>query len=173
MASIFMRIDGIKEFKGMASIGKINSKEGFFPIGSFSFGFSRSVFVDVGSSGDAETGVPTIGDVSIEREADSASAILETLFFAPGENGRTIEIIETKASRKGDGLVPVQIIGMEEARISSYMAQPGQNALTIAFTTLEMTHYFETEAGKIEKSDAVKFDLKSAKLVSGNSQVKG
>ncbi|MDX8355170.1 type VI secretion system tube protein Hcp [Cognatiyoonia sp. IB215182] len=168
MANIYMRIDGINDFKGMASVKEIASKKGFFPVGSFSLGFSRSVFVAVGSAGDAETGVPTLGDVSIQREADSASGILETLFFAPGDKGKTFEIVETKAKNDGSGLIPVQIITMEEARISSYSAAPGSNALTIAFTTLSITHYYEDAAGKVEKGDVVKFDLKLGKLESGN-----
>lgn len=171
MASIFMRIDGIKDFKGMASIGKINNETGYFPISSFSFGFSRSVFIDVGSAQNAEVGAPTVGDVVVERESDAASPLLKTLFFAPGENGRTIEIIETKAKRDGKGLVPVQVITLEEARISSYMAQPGVNSITIAFTTIESKHWYETEAGGVEKSDVVKFNLKNADLSSGNTQI--
>lgn len=168
MANIYMRIDGINDFKGMASVKEIASKKGFFPIGSFSFGFARSVFVAVGSAGDAETGVPTLGDVSIEREADSASGILETLFFAPGDKGKTFEIVETKAKNDGSGLIPVQIITMEEGRLSSYSAAPGGNTMTIAFTTLSITHYYEDAAGKIEKGDVVKYDLKLGKLESGN-----
>ena len=168
MANIYMRIDGINDFKGMASVKEIASKKGFFPVGSFSLGFSRSVFVAVGSAGDAETGVPTLGDVQIQREADSASGILETLFFAPGDKGKTFEIVETKAKNDGSGLIPVQIITMEEARISSYSAVPGSNTLAIAFTTISITHYYEDAAGKVEKGDVVKFDLKLGKLESGN-----
>ncbi|MBW4964199.1 type VI secretion system tube protein Hcp [Sulfitobacter sp. CW3] len=172
MSGIFMRIDGIDSFKGMASVEEIAGKKGFFPISSFSMGYSRSIYVAVGSAGDAESGIPAIGDVSIMREPDAASAILETLFFAPGDKGKTIEIVETKTNPGGDGMIPRRVVTLEEARLSSYGTDPSACTMTLAFTTISVTHYFQTDAGGVEKGDVVKFDLKTGKLVSGNQAAK-
>lgn len=170
MANIYMRIDGIDDFKGMASVKEIAGKKGFFPIDTYSHCFSRSVYVAVGSSGDAETGVPALSDVFVEREPDAASSILETMFFAPGDQGKSIEIVETKAKNDGSGLIPTKIFKLEEGRISSYSAKPGRNEISIAYTTLSITHYYESSSGKVEKGDVVKFDLKIGKLESGNQE---
>jgi type VI secretion system secreted protein Hcp len=172
MAGVFMRIDGIDSFKGMASIQEIAGKKGFFPISAFSIGYSRSIYVAVGSANDAETGIPALSDVTVSREPDSASAILETLFFAPGEKGKTFEIVETKTKNDGKGIVPRRVVTLEEARLSSYATAPGSCTMTLAFTTISVTHYYEDAAGKIEKGDVVKFDLRTGELVSGNADAK-
>ncbi|WP_310620645.1 type VI secretion system tube protein Hcp [Flexibacterium corallicola] len=169
MSSSYMRIDGIDDFKGMATVKDIGSKKGFFPIDSLSFGFSRSIYVAVGASGDAETGIPSLGDISISRVNDAASAILETMFFAPGKVGKTIELVTTKTKNDGKGLQPTMVITLEEARLSSYSYQGEFTSMTIAFTVVSIAHYFETEAGEVVKSDTVKFDLKTGELVSGNT----
>lgn len=168
MASVYMRIDGIDNFKGMATVKEIAGKKGFFPLASFQVGYGRSVVVNVGSSGDAEVGTPSISDVVVDREPDAASAILETLFFAPGDKGKTFEIIQTKTKNDGKGLIPTRIVTLEEARISSYATSSGGNSIAIAFTTIAIAHYYEETSGKIEKGDVVKFDLRTGELVSGN-----
>lgn len=172
MSNIYMRIDGINDFKGMATVKEIAGKKGFFPLSSFGMSFSRSIYVAVGSAGDAETGIPVLSDISISREPDNASGILETLFFAPSDKGKTIEIVETKTKNDGGGLVPRRIITMEEARISSYSTTNGASNISIAYTVLSVTHYYETEAGAVEKGDVVKFDLKTGTLESGNQEAK-
>lgn len=169
MSGYYMRIDGIDDFKGMATVKEIASKKGFFPISDVDFGFSRSIYVAVGSANDAETGVPAIGDINIKRGNDAASAILETLFFAPGKAGKTIEIVITKTQNDGKGLQPTLVVTLEEARLSSYFYAGDQTSMSIAFTVISIAHYYETEAGEVVKSDTVKFDLKLGELVSGNS----
>ena len=172
MSGLFMRIDGIDDFKGMASVKEIAGKKGFFPIASFNMGYSRSIYVAVGSAGDAETGVPAISDIAVVREPDAASAIMETLFFSPGDKGKTFEIVETKADNKGDGMIPRRIVTIEEGRLSSYATDPNSCQMSLAFTTISVTHYIEDGAGGVEKGDVVKFDLRSGKLVSGNQDAK-
>ncbi|WP_310621199.1 type VI secretion system tube protein Hcp [Flexibacterium corallicola] len=169
MSGYYMRIDGITDFKGMATVKEIAGKKGFFPISNMGFSFSRSIFVAVGSAGDAETGIPAVGDINIERGNDAASAILETMFFAPGAKGKTIEIVTTKTKNDGKGLQPTLVLTLEEARISSYAYAGEQTSLSIAYTVVSIAHYFETESGEVVKSDTVKFDLKSGELVSGNA----
>lgn len=172
MSGLYMRIDGIDSFKGMASVPDIAGKKGFFPISSFNVGYSRSIHVAVGAAGDAESGIPALSDVTISREPDAASAILETLFFAPGEKGKTIEIVETRTNTSGDGIQPRRVVSLEEARLSSYSTDAGGCSMSLAYTTISITHYFQDAAGKVEKGDVVKFDLKTGKLVSGNQDAK-
>ena len=168
MSQTYMRIDKIDDFKGMASIKEVGGKKGLFPIDSFNYGFSRSINVAVGSAGDAETGIPSLSDLSVSRSDDGASAVLQTLFFSPGKVGKTIELISTRTATDGKGLQPTQVITLEEARISSYAAGDGACAITIAYTTISIAHYFEGTGGTVEKSDTVKFNLKDGQLSSGN-----
>ena len=168
MANMYMRIDGITDFKGMATVKEVAGKKGLFPIDNMDYGFSRAIFVDVGSSGDAETGVPALSDITVSRMEDGASALLQTLFFSPGDKGKTIEFIATRTANDGKGLQPTQVITLEEARVSTYAAGGGASTIGIAYTTIAIAHYFANEAGAVEKSDTVKFDLRSGELVSGN-----
>lgn len=172
MAGVFMRIDGIDSFNGMASIQEIAGKKGFFPVIDYNLSYSRSIYIAVGSSGDAETGVPSLSDVEVSREPDAASAILETLFFAPGDKGKTFEILETKTKNDGAGMIPTRVITLEEARLSSYKCEPGKSKMSLSYTTISVTHYYETTAGAVEKGDVVKFDLRTGQLVSGNQAAK-
>lgn len=172
MAGVFMRVDGIDSFNGMASVKEIAGKKGFFPVSHYEMGYSRSISIAVGASGDAETGIPALSDLQVNREPDAASAILETLFFAPGDKGKTFELVETKTKNDGAGMIPVRVITMEEARLSSYKTEPGKCKMTLAFTTLSVTHYYETTSGAVEKGDVVKFDLRTGELVSGNQAAK-
>lgn len=164
----YMRIDKIDDFKGMASIPDVSGKKGLFAIDNFSYGFARSINVDVGASGDAETGVPSLSDITVQRTDDGASAVLQTLFFSPGAKGKTMEFVATRTATDGKGLQPTQVITLEEARISSYSAGGGSSSITIAYTTISVAHYFEGTGGTVEKSDTVKFNLTSGQLVSGN-----
>ena len=168
MANTYMRIDKIDDFKGMASIKEVGGKKGLFPIDSFNYGFSRSINVDVGAAGDAETGLPSLSDISVSRPDDGASAVLQTLFFAPGKVGKTIELVSTRTATDGKGLQPTQVITLEEARISSYAAGDGSCSISIAYTSISIAHYFEGTGGNVEKSDTVKFNLKDGQLASGN-----
>lgn len=169
MSGLFMRVDKIDAFPGMATVKEIGGKKGFFPIDSYALGFSRMVHVAVGSAGDAEVGVPALSDLTISRGADNASAVLSTLFFAPSDKGKTFEVVETKQKNDGKGLIPVKIITVEEARISDYAIQPGANTFSIAYTSMSITYYVESETGSVAKGDTVKFDLKTGTLVSGNA----
>lgn len=163
-----MRIDGIDDFKGMASVPDVGGKKGLFPVEHLSYGFSRSIFVAVGASGDAETGVPSLSDITVGRAEDGASAVLQTLFFSPGAAGKTIEFVATRTAADGKGLQPTQVITLEEARISSYAGGSGASTISIAYTAISIAHYYEATGGAVEKSDTVKFNLKDGQLVSGN-----
>ncbi len=169
MSGIFMRVDGIDSFSGMATVKEINGKKGFFPVDAYSLGLSRSIYIAVGSSANAEVGVPALSDLMVTKQADNASAVLSTLFFAPSDKGKTFEIVETKQKNDGKGLIPVKVITVEEARLSSFDVSPGQNTMAIAYTSIAIAYYVESESGQVSKGDTVKFDLATGTLVSGNA----
>ena len=166
-----MRIDKVTKFPGMASVKKINDVEGFFPIGSYDVSFARSIYVAVGATSDAETGLPSLGDVSVQRQSDNASAILATLFFAPGSKGVTMEIVETQGGADGQALAVTKRVVMEEARLSSYNTTPTGTSMGISYSAISITNYVVDSKGNVEKGDTVKFDLKSGTLQSGNQDV--
>lgn len=173
MTSLFMRIDGIDDFAGMATVEKIQNKSGFFPLDSYSIGFARSIDIKIGAVGDAEVGVPSVSDVVISRRPDNASSILASLFFSPGAKGRVFEILETKQATDGKGLIPVKAIKLEQARISSFDGSPGGNSFTIAFTFIEMAFWLEDGAGNVTKGSVVSYDLAKGQVKSAAPQVTG
>lgn len=170
MANVYMRIDGLTSIKGAATLEEIGGQKGFMPIDEVSLGVARPIVVSVGASTAAEVGTSSFQDVTVKRGCDGASPYLQTFFFAPGDNGRKLEIVVTKAARTGEGLIPSMTYTLEEARLASYGntaadASPGEK-MTIAYTKISITHYIEDADGKISKGDTVAFDLKTAKLVS-------
>lgn len=174
MASIFMRIDGVNSIKGAATVGDIGGKKGFFAISSMSWGANRGVAVDVGNANNADKGMVSLDAISIDRTSDGASSYLATFLFAPGAEGKTVEILLTKPSRDGSGADPYLVMTLEKARIASYSISGSDGALptehfTLTYTTLSNVYYQEGDGGKIEKGDTVKFDCTEGKLVSKSS----
>lgn len=170
MASIYMRIDGVDP-KGAATIGDIGGKKGFFAIDSASWGAVRGVGVDVGNANNADQGMVALGEVNISRRSDGASPHLTTMLFAPGPEGKTVEILMTKPSREGNGADPYMILTLEKSRISNYnvMGNDGSlpsESLALTYTTLSIVYYREADGGKIEKGDTIKYDVTTAKLES-------
>lgn len=168
--AIYMKLDKLDEIKGSATIKEIGGKKGLIPVASTTWSTSRPIHVTVGASTGAESGQVSVSDVSVTRTADGASPYLETFFFAPTADGKTVDFLITKADREGAGEVPAMIITLEEARLNAYSLNCSPSSitetLTLAYTVFSVTHYTEDEGGKIEKGDTIKFDLKSAKLLS-------
>lgn len=171
MASIYMRIDGLDSIKGAATIGDIGGKKGFFAIDNVSWGAVRGVGVDVGNANNADQGMVALGELNISRQSDGATPHLATFLFAPGAEGKTVEVLLTKPSREGNGADPYMIITLEKARISNYNIScvdgslPGES-LSLTYTTITKVYYQEGDGGKIEKGDTVKYDVTTAKLES-------
>lgn len=171
MATTYMRIDKLDSIKGAASVEEINGKKGFMKIDTVSWGMSRHIYMDVGANKNPDSGSFAFQDVSVARTSDGASAYLTTFFFAPGDKGRTVEIMFTKTNRNGDGLVPSLIITLSDARVSNYQLSGGSGGETMEsfslfYSQYEMVYYSEDENGKIVKDNTVKFDLGAAKLLS-------
>ncbi|MBB1486614.1 Hcp family type VI secretion system effector [Oceanospirillum sediminis] len=171
MASMYMRIDGINDIKGAATIGEIGGKKGFFAINFMDWGAARGVSVDVGNANNADKGMVALGEINIARESDGASPQLTTFLFSPGAEGKTVEILLTKPSREGNGADPYMVMTLEKARIAHYSVScndgglPGET-FSMTYTTLAITYYQEADGGKIEKGDTVKYDVTTAKLES-------
>lgn len=171
MASIFMRIDGIDSIKGAATIGDIGSKKGFFAIDNMSWGAVRGVNIDVGNANNADQGMVALGELNISRVSDGASPHLTTLLFAPGPEGKTIDLLLTKPSRTGDGADPYLIITLEKARMSNYNVSCSdgvlpQESFSLTYTIVSLVYYNETDGGEIQKGDTIKYDVTTAKLES-------
>lgn len=171
MASIYMRIDGNDTIKGSATVTDIGGKKGFFALDSLAWSGVRNVTVDIGNADNSDGGMVALGDVQCSKQLDGASPFLTTFLFAPGEEGKKIEIVFTKPNRAGKGLVPYLIITLENARISSYNISGGdgnQPSETFAMTyaTIAQTYYVESEGGKVEKAAEVTFDTTIAELTS-------
>jgi type VI secretion system secreted protein Hcp len=171
MASIFMRIDGLDNIKGAATIGDIGGKKGFFAINSMSWGANRGVAVDVGNANNADKGMVSLDAITIKRTSDGASPHLATFLFAPGSEGQKVEILLTKPSRDGAGADPYLVFTLEKARIASYDISGSDGQLpeedfSLTYTTLTTVYYQEGDGGKIEKGATVKFDCTTGTLES-------
>ncbi len=171
MASMFMRIDGLDDIKGGASVADIGGKKGVFAIDSMSWGAVRGVSIDVGNANNADQGMVALGEISISRGADGASPHLTTMLFAPGAEGKTIEIILTKPDRGGDKVQPHTIFTLDKCRMSNYQVSCGDGSLPnesfgLIYTIIAITYYTEGVDGAIEKGDTIKFDVTTAKLES-------
>ncbi|MDA9556443.1 type VI secretion system tube protein Hcp [Vibrio sp.] len=174
MASIYMRIDGQKIASGAATVEKIGGKDGFFAIGSISWGAVRGVGIDVGNANNADQGMVALGEVNITRVCDGASPYLTTFLYAPGAEGKKIEIVMTKPNREGSGADPYLIVTLESARMASYNMTGSDGSLpsesmSLTYTKISKAYYNENDAGKIEKGPEVGFDATTAKITSSAS----
>ncbi|GAA5647403.1 MULTISPECIES: Hcp family type VI secretion system effector [Vibrio] len=170
MASIFMRIDGTTP-KGAATVEKIGGKDGFFAIGNVSWGAVRGVGIDVGNANNADQGMVALGEINISRACDGASPYLTTFLYAPGAEGKTVEIVMTKPNREGSGADPYLILTLTAARMASYNMTGSDGALpneafSLTYTKISKAYYIEAEGGKIEKGPEVGFDATTAKVTS-------
>lgn len=171
MASIFMRIDGLTDIKGAATVDDIGGKKGFFAIDEVSWAADRGVSIDVGNANNSDKGMAGLGQLEIKRSSDGASPYLTTFLFAPGEAGKTVEVVMTKPSRTGAGMDPYMVITLEASRMSHYNmscndGELPQEEFELTYTTISKVYYQETDAGKIEKGDTVKFNTTNATLES-------
>ncbi len=171
MASIFMRIDGLTSIKGAATVENIGGKQGFFAVDRISWSADRGVGIDVGNANNSDKGMAALGEVQIQRTSDGASPHLTSFLFAPGAEGKTIEIVMTKPSREGSGMEPYMVMTLEHSRMSHYNISCSDGELpyedfNLTYTTISKVYYQESSAGKIEKGDTVKFDTTTAQLES-------
>lgn len=170
MASIFMRIEGTTP-KGAATVEKIGGKDGFFAVENVSWSAVRGVGIDVGNANNADQGMVELGEVNISRECDGASPYLTTFLYAPGPEGRSVEVVMTKPNREGEGAEPYLILTMKMARMSRYNMSGSNGSLpseffSLTYTQISKAYYIEADGGKIEKGPEVGFDATTAKVTS-------
>ncbi|MFY2508617.1 type VI secretion system tube protein Hcp [Vibrio pectenicida] len=170
MASIFMRIDGTTP-KGAATVEKIGGKDGFFAIDTVTWNAVRGVGIDVGNANNSDQGMVALGEINVTRGCDGATPHLTTFLYAPGAEGKTIEIVMTKPNREGSGADPYLILTLNAARMSSYNMAGSDGSLpnesfSLTYTEISKAYYIEGEGGKIEKGPEVGFDATTAKVTS-------
>jgi type VI secretion system secreted protein Hcp len=171
MASIFMKIGGLDDVKGAATVAGLDVK-GLFAINNISWGAARGVTVDVGNANNADKGMVAMSDINISRESDGASPHLTTMLYAPGTDGKKIDIYLTKPARDGSGGAdPFMVFTLEKARISNYNVSGSDGGLpsesfSLTYVVISLVYYTENEAGEIIKGDTVKYDVSTGKLES-------
>ncbi|CAH0539719.1 Hcp family type VI secretion system effector [Vibrio marisflavi] len=170
MASIFMRIDGVTP-KGAATVESIGGKSGFFAIDSASWSAVRGVGIDVGNANNADQGMVALGEINVSRACDGASPYITSFLYAPGGEGKTVEIVFTKPNREGGGADPYLIVTLTAARVSSYNMGGSDGSLpsesfSMTYTIVSNAYYYEEEGGKITKGAEVGFDATTAKVTS-------
>ena len=170
MASIFMRIDGVKP-EGGATVESINGKDGFFAIETVSWGAVRGVGIDVGNANNMDQGMVALGEVALNRECDGASPYLTTFLYVPTSEGKLVEVLLTKPERNGNGADPYLIISLKEARISNYEMSVSngslpQESFNLIYTEISKSYYIEGQNGEIKKGPEVAFNTTTAKVIS-------
>ena len=171
MASMFMKITGLDEITGGATLADVGGKKGLFAIDSLSWGGVRGVSIDVGNANNTDKGMVAMGEIAISRTSDGASPHLTTLLFAPGKDGKKVELIMTKPDRDGDTVVPHLIFELESCRMANYHVSCTDGNLpsesfSLIYTIISIAYYTEDDQGNIQKGDTIKFDVPTAKLVS-------
>ncbi len=170
MASVYMKLEDVGTIEGAATL-KINDKDGYFAIDSFSWGAVRNVGIDIGNANNTDGGMVALGEVSISRQCDGASPWITTFLYKPGEKGKTISIVMTKPNRDGSGASPYLVITLEKARVSNYSTSGNDGGMpsesfSLVYTTIKKDYYVEDSAGKIKKGQSVGFDTTTAKITS-------
>jgi type VI secretion system secreted protein Hcp len=171
MASIFMKIVGLDEVKGAATVAGL-PVTGLFAINNISWGAARGVTMEVGNANNADKGMMAMNDITISRESDGASPHLTTMLFAPGSEGKTVDIYLTKPSRDGSGGAdPFMVFTLENTRINNYNVNSSDGGLpsesfSLTYVTISLVYYWENLAGLVVTGDTVKYDVSTGKLES-------
>lgn len=168
--ALYMKIDGIDKVEGSATVEDVGGKKGLIPIDSMAFGSGRSISMETGATSAGEMSTVSLSEINISRSTDGASAILQTLQFAPGDLGKTMFFLVAKNDRGGKGLIVSLMVELTEARLSSYSISASgsdtNEGFSIAYSAISISHYRELPGGKVEKGDVVKFNVSKGMLES-------
>ncbi|MCL9783149.1 type VI secretion system tube protein Hcp [Vibrio sp. S4M6] len=170
MAGLYMTIDGYTP-KGAATVEDIGGKKNLIAIDSLSWSAVRGVGIDVGNANNADQGMVALGEINFSRGADGASPYLTTFLYSPGDTGKKVEFVVSKPDRGGKGMVPVMLITLTEARVSSYNMGCNDGSLpsesvSLVYSTITKAYYYEDEGGKITKGPEVAFDVPKGQATS-------
>ncbi|KLN65977.1 type VI secretion system tube protein Hcp [Vibrio tubiashii] len=178
MASIYMRISGFNFEEGAATIEKIKTENGestdWFAIQSYAWGGARNVAMDIGNATNADGGMVGVSEVSVTKVVDAASEALLSYLFAPGKDGRDVEIAFTKPADAGKGVEVYFQIKLEKARLVSYNvsgtdgSQPYES-LSLSYTKISQKHHFESTGGDLKPGGIVTYDLPTGIMESGQT----
>ncbi|PMK01706.1 type VI secretion system tube protein Hcp [Vibrio sp. 10N.261.55.A7] len=163
----YMRIDGIEPESAATALLNINGKKGFFVVDPWAWEAARAISNTIGDGNNADRGMVAIGEVLISRsKIDGATPYILSWLLAPGNEGKTVEIVSTVPGRDGSGLIPTTILTLTGARLAHNTLSPDRSTMSIAYNSFSIAFYFEDEGGKIEKGPEIAYDLTTAEATS-------
>lgn len=131
---------------------------------SFQWGVGRGISSPVGNSEDREASAPSISEVTITKELDTASIKLVTeALHGLGEKA-TIDFTRTDKNK----LTKYLTVELTNTMISGYSVSSGGDrpteSLSLNFTKVEVKDVPSAAAGKDASPESVTYDLSTAKI---------
>lgn len=142
---------------------------GWIELNSLQFGVGRAVAAPTGSSADREASAPSVSEVAVTKDQDSASdGILSEVFNGDGGgNGASVQIdmCRTQAGQ----LVVFQTFALSNVILSGYTTSSGGDrpteSLSLNFTKVAVTNTAMNPDGSTGSPSTTTYDLAQAKTV--------
>ncbi len=180
MASLFMRVHGLKDVKGSSDfVGdvKTNSDGDTFEIEGIDWKVGRGINMDVGNGNNSDTGKLTSSNIVVTKEVDGLTPSLMTILFKP-KKGRVVDFIYAVPNPSGKGLTQQYVFTIDGARIvdcklttetSDEDGSVPMEKITFAFGSI-VSKYIPTDiTGAMGEAtaDIVVYDFGTGELESG------
>jgi len=161
--AIYMKFGGIQG--DVTAAGHI----GWIELNSLQWGVGRGVSSPTGSSADRESSAPSVSEVTITKDQDTASDGMLTEAFTGdgGGNGATVQIDLTRT--QSGQLVVFQSIVLSNVILSGYSTSTGGDrpteSLSLNFTKIAVTNTPMKPDGTTGSPSTTTYDLAQAKTV--------
>jgi type VI secretion system secreted protein Hcp len=155
--AIYVKYDGID--------GEVTQQghEKWIEVHSFQFGVGRGISTPVGSAKNRESSAPSVSEVVITKEMDSASTELFKQSTA-GADGKKVEIVFFST---GDPGTTYAQYTLEDTLISGYSVSSGSDrpieSISLNFTKVMFEMTSHDDKNKAESPIRVSYDLATAK----------
>ena len=171
--ALLCQVVGCKDLPAPANTSEGSGVTGnnWFTILSLGYSFARDIQMEIGKTTNTDGGMTSMSEVCFTKKSDPASEILLSLLFSPGSEGHTFEFVSTKASREGKGQDVSKKITLTHCRLSSHSLEHSEGGdavevISLAYTSIEIKHYHESSAGKMEAGGTVAYDCNLGKVTS-------
>ncbi|WP_298771885.1 type VI secretion system tube protein Hcp [uncultured Shewanella sp.] len=171
--ALLAQVVGCKDLPAPANTSEGSGVTGknWFPILSLGFSFARDIQMEIGKTTNTDGGMTSMSEICFTKKSDPASEILLSLLFSPGPEGYTFEFVATKASREGAGQDMSKKMTFTNCRLSSHSLEHSEGGdavevISVAYTKMEVKHFHETSAGKMEAGGTVGYDCNLGKVTS-------